>query len=197
MAVRSTSDHRAARALGVVVEMDGACPGCWSPSPWGLRYSSHGCLSTDESRRRSKRSASMTNTGNRSPDMRDLMAAVGEVLLAWGYVEAAILDRLTAIDDHAAGRAKTSPLFRWRTLEPITPTPAGMAAEIDRLAEIRHALAHGLKSATVDPDQPERASVTCRTIERERRFELSILIEARGSLHRLSHAIRSLPMPDH
>lgn len=194
MAARSTSDHRAARALGVVVEMAGACPDCWSPSPWGLRYSSHGCLSIDERRRRN-RSVNMTSTSNLNPDMRDLMAAVGEVLLTWGYFEAAILDRLTAIDDHAAGRAKTSPLFRWRTLEPITPTTAGMAAEIDRLAEIRHALAHGLKSATVDPDHPERASVTCRTIDGERRMAISTLIEARDSLHRLSHAIRSLPMP--
>jgi len=51
------------------------------------------------------------------PDMRDLMAAVDEVVLYCGYVEAAILERLAAIDGPAAKPPKISPLARWKRAE--------------------------------------------------------------------------------
>lgn len=126
-----------------------------------------------------------------TPDMRELMAAVGEVLLCWGYVENAILDRLAALGGEAAKPSKTSPLARWKRAETATVEVAKLHDEIERLADIRNALAHGLASATVDPKNTRGAGVTCRTPSGDRHIPFATLTETRHSLFRLSHAIRA------
>lgn len=127
--------------------------------------------------------------------MRDLMAAVGETLLAWGYVESAILDRLEAIEGASAKAPKTSPLARWKVAEPSTPKIGEVLAEIERLADIRNCLAHGLSAASVNLDDEFAPAVTCRTPAGKRHIAFVTLLDTRRSLHRLSHAIRSLPYP--
>jgi len=127
------------------------------------------------------------------PDMRDLMAAVGEVLLCWGYLESAILDRLTAIEGPSTKLSKSSPLSRWKTAKPTTPEIAEVLAEIDRLAQVRHCLAHGLEGASVNPADAHAPAVTCRTPAGQRQISYAILVETQRSLHRLTHVVRSLP----
>lgn len=127
-----------------------------------------------------------------APDMRDLMAAVGEVMLTWGYVESAILYRMAITQPDATPRTD-SPLSRWRKAEAPTPEITALLSEIDRLAVVRHALAHGLTSASVDPSGEREPAVSCRAPAGKLEITLSTLNETRRSLHRLSHAIRSLP----
>ena len=124
--------------------------------------------------------------------MRDLMAAVGEVLLCWGYVEAAILDRLAAIGEYTTMPLKTSPLARWKKAERATDRIAELQAAIERLADIRNALAHGLASATVGPNGKGGAAVVCRTSSGDQRIEFETLMETGRLLFRASHAVRAL-----
>lgn len=128
-----------------------------------------------------------------TPDMRDLMAAVGEVLLCWGYVENAILDRIASIGSDAAKPSKTSVLVRWKQTETDTTEMAQLLEEIERMADIRNSLAHGLASASVDPKDTQGAAVVCRTPSGERRIPFTTLIETRDCLSRLSHSVRELP----
>lgn len=129
------------------------------------------------------------------PDMQTLMAAVGEVLLTWGYVESAILDRLEALELTSAKPSKASPLSRWKIAESPTPEIVEVLAEIDRLAEFRNCLAHGLEGASVNPDDAHAPAVTCRTPAGKRHISFSTLVDAQRRLHRLSHAILVLPEP--
>ncbi|MER8371108.1 hypothetical protein [Mesorhizobium sp. M1406] len=133
----------------------------------------------------------MTDTPLPGPDMRDLMAAVGEVLLCWGYVEAAIRKRLSVISPADMKASKTPVLLRWRKVEPPTPELAELLKEIDRLAIVRNCLAHGLASASANPWEPEEPEVACRLGEMDKTVTLSELRETARSLHRVSHAIRS------
>lgn len=130
------------------------------------------------------------------PDMPDLMAAVGEVLLCWGYVETAILERLATIDGPVAKPPRISPLARWKRAETAEAEIITLQAEVERLAQIRNYLAHRLTSATADPRDVCGPAVVCRTPSGEQRIAFTTLIEIRSSLHRLSHAIRALPRYD-
>jgi len=127
------------------------------------------------------------------PDMQTLMAAVGEVLLTWGYVESAILDRLAVLEGASSKYPKTSPISRWRNAETPTPEIAALLAEIERLADVRHCVAHGLETASVNPEDAHAPAVTCRTPVGRRRLSYETLVEAQRALHRLSHEIRALP----
>lgn len=133
---------------------------------------------------------------NPTPDMRDLMAAVGEVLLCWGYVESAILDRLAEISGTRFKPSKTSPLARWKLAERDSPEVTELLAEVKRLACVRNCLAHGLTSATADPKDILGAAVVCRTPSGLQRIAFETLVETRRALRRLSHAIRTLPADD-
>lgn len=129
-------------------------------------------------------------------DMPTLMAAVGEVLLCWGYVETAILDRLATIEAPAARPSKASPSSRWKGAEAVTLEIRAILAEIERLADVRNCLAHGLTAASVNPDDAHAPAVTCRTPSGNRHIAFATLLETRRDLHRLSQLIRSLP-PHH
>jgi hypothetical protein len=134
----------------------------------------------------------MTDAPPPGPDMRDLMAEVGHVLLTWGYVEAAFRERLAKIEPTDIKPSKTPVLTRWRKAEPKTPAFVELSAEIERLAAIRNCLAHGLSSASANPWGSEEPEVVCKMPEGEVTISLSTLQEAQRGLHRASHRVRAL-----
>ncbi|MDP3591094.1 hypothetical protein [Phenylobacterium sp.] len=92
--------------------------------------------------------ASQTNT----IVARDLLAAVGEVMLRWGYLESAMLKAL-------GGSSRAPVVQRWLTMaEP----GAGIADEIKDAAAVRHLLAHGLCEIQARPRHGGEAEVVCR-----------------------------------
>jgi hypothetical protein len=121
--------------------------------------------------------------------MRDLMAAVGQVLLSWGYLEAAIRDRIMAINPEL--KSSMTPLRSlWHAVEPSTPEFEALYAEIASLADTRHCLAHGLSSANADPAAGKEPEVVCRTLTGDRAFTFSTLQGVAASLHRAAWSVR-------
>src|SRR5689334_1592162 len=109
------------------------------------------------------------------PDMRDLMATVGELLLLWGYLESAVRQRVASIEATDSKTSKASILARWRKAEKATrPKDSKLAqifADIEEVAAMRNCIAHGLTSASANPwssDEPEVVCVmpdaSCRSI---------------------------------
>ncbi len=82
----------------------------------------------------------------------DLLAAVGEVMLRWGYLESAML--------RALGGSSRKPIVqRWLAMaEPGT----GIADQIQDAAAVRHLLAHGLCEIQAWPNSGGEAEVVCR-----------------------------------
>lgn len=94
---------------------------------------------------------------SREPDLRDVTAAVGEVMLRWGFLEAVMLEKLQECG--AEIHATAPPIQQWRRAnirfgQTFTP----WTDEIERVAVIRNLLAHGLHEARSQPE-PE---VRCR-----------------------------------
>ena len=86
---------------------------------------------------------------------RDLLAAVGEVMLRWGYLESAMLKAL-------GGSSRTPIVQRWlATVEPGD----GIVDEIKDAAAVRHLLAHGLCEVQAQPRHGGEAEVVCRDPE--------------------------------
>ena len=86
---------------------------------------------------------------------RDLLAAVGEVMLRWGYLESAMLKTL-------GGSSRTPIVQRWLAMaEP----GAEVADEIKDAAAVRHLLAHGLCEIQARPQNGGEAEVVCRDPE--------------------------------
>lgn len=86
---------------------------------------------------------------------RDLLAAVGEVMLRWGFLESAMLNTL-------GGSSRTPIVQRWlTTVEP----GAEIADEIKDAAAVRHLLAHGLCEIQARPQNGGEAEVVCRDPE--------------------------------
>ena len=82
---------------------------------------------------------------------RDLLAAVGEVMLRWGYLESAMLKAV-------GGSSRTPIVQRWlTTVEP----GAEIADEIKDAAAVRHLLAHGLCEIQARPQNGGEAEVPC------------------------------------
>lgn len=83
---------------------------------------------------------------------RDLLAAVGEVMLRWGYLESAMLKAV-------GGSSRTPIVQRWLAMaEP----GAEIADEIKDAAAVRHLLAHGLCEVQAQPRHGGEAEVVCR-----------------------------------
>lgn len=83
---------------------------------------------------------------------RDLLAAVGEVMLRWGYLESAMLKAL-------GGSSRAPIVQRWLAMaEP----GAKIADEINDTAAVRHLLAHGLCEIQARPRHGGEAEVVCR-----------------------------------
>lgn len=98
--------------------------------------------------------------------MRDLMATIGEVLLLWGFLETALRGRLAALGEGEAGNTKLPLLARWQHAEqteaPHDPHFARLVEDMVAAAAVRNSLAHGLSSASVDPQGSEEPRVVCR-----------------------------------
>ena len=102
----------------------------------------------------------------------DLMAAVGEVLLRWGYLELEMLKKLEIVREGSMPRA--SPLQQWRAagaraLADVSP----WAEEIERAAQIRNLLAHGLIGGHAQPEAGA-PHIVCRDLD--------------GASHEIKHA---------
>jgi hypothetical protein len=83
----------------------------------------------------------------------DILAVVGAIMLRWGLLETAMLERL-------GERRATPGLFaRWRS---ACGPSAETVREIERLAAIRHLLAHGLCGVEGRAAGAGTASVLCR-----------------------------------
>jgi hypothetical protein len=94
----------------------------------------------------------MDDGQNKDIFARDLLAAVGEVMLRWGYLESAMLKAL-------GGSSRTPIVQRWLAMaEP----GAGIADEINDAAAVRHLLAHGLCEIQARPRHGGEAEVVCR-----------------------------------
>ncbi|MCX7586228.1 hypothetical protein [Phenylobacterium sp. 58.2.17] len=83
---------------------------------------------------------------------RDLLAAVGEVMLRWGYLESAMLKALD-------GSTRTPVVQRWLA---VAEPDAELVDGIKDAAAIRHLLAHGLCEIQARPRRGGEAEVVCR-----------------------------------
>jgi hypothetical protein len=86
---------------------------------------------------------------------RDVSAAVGDVMLFWGFLEAKMLETL---DDEARG---PSIFQRWLT----TAQPSELVDQIKDVAAVRHLLAHGLCGLAARPKGGGEAHVLCRRLD--------------------------------
>lgn len=125
------------------------------------------------------------------PDLRDLLAAVGQLLLAWGWLEEAIRMRLTEIEPSIT-KPKDPILRRWFGKEDHTPEFLALYNEIVHLSETRNTIAHGLASARGNPWEYREPAVVCRTQSGEVTITLSELRLVGDSLGRASHRVRKL-----
>ncbi len=91
------------------------------------------------------------------PELRDVMAAVGKVMLHWGYLESVMLEKLLecGVELHATA----PPIQQWRRASSqLGPTSSAWTDEIERVAVTRNLLAHGLSGARSLPEP----GVRCR-----------------------------------
>jgi hypothetical protein len=107
---------------------------------------------------------------------RDLLAAVGEVMLRWGYLESAMLKSL-------GGSSRAPVVQRWLA---ATGSSAEVADQIRDAAAVRHLLAHGLCEIHARPRHGGDAEVICRDPDDTLvRISLGRLREVAQSLDRL------------
>lgn len=93
------------------------------------------------------------------------MAAVGEVMLRWGYLEVEMLKKLEA--SGYALQSRAAAIQQWRIASArAAPDVSGWADEIERAVQIRNLLAHGLIGGSSQPADGEPA-VLCRDIDGE------------------------------
>ncbi|UVK36390.1 hypothetical protein LHFGNBLO_003304 [Mesorhizobium sp. AR10] len=129
--------------------------------------------------------------------MRDLMAAVGEVLLFWGFLETAIRGRLAVIDTvavEAKPATKASVLAQWRNAEADRGDArvVQLFADIEEVAALRNCLAHGLSSASADPWSGKEAKVVCLAPDGSRSVTITEMQDAKDYLHGMTNRVRDL-----
>lgn len=91
------------------------------------------------------------------PDLQDVMAAIGEVMLRWGFLEAVMMDKLDQAS--AVIHPTAPPIQQWRRASTHIGQPfVQWLEEIERAAVVRNLLAHGLNGARSVP----RCEVYCR-----------------------------------
>lgn len=103
----------------------------------------------------------------RHPMAAELIAAVGEVMLKWGLLEAEMLRRLESTEHKLSPRAPTIQLWRAGSEQ----SGSGLAVwneEIEWAAHVRNLLAHGLVGGVCEPIDGHPA-VICRHPDGERR----------------------------
>lgn len=122
----------------------------------------------------------------------DLMAAVGEVMLRWGYLEIEMLKKLEASGCELPPRL--SPIQQWRVASKRSPSNvAAWTAEIENAVQIRNLLAHGLVGGHAQPEEGS-PRVVCRDIDDERHDVTYVaLISAAQNLDLLRLRLRREP----
>lgn len=120
------------------------------------------------------------------PSLDQVLAAIGGLMLRWGFLETELLARLDAAG--ATPLPARSPLQRWRQAGDRLPERlAALTPEIDRAARLRHLIAHGLIGAQSHPT-PE---VRCRSLDGASVvMPLADLVEAAEEIDRLRLLIR-------
>lgn len=94
---------------------------------------------------------------------KDLTAAVGEVMLRWGYLEDEMLTKLAKSGNAPLPRA--APIQQWRIASARSASDvSGWTDEIECAAQIRNMLAHGLVGGNSQPADGDPA-VICRDME--------------------------------
>lgn len=94
---------------------------------------------------------------NQEPELRDVLAAIGKVMLCWGYLEALMLEKLWECG--VACHPTAPPIQQWRNAgRQFGPVFASWTEEIEAVAAIRNKLAHTINGARSLPN-PE---VLCR-----------------------------------
>ncbi len=122
----------------------------------------------------------------------DLLAAVGEVMLRWGYLEIEMLKKLEASGCEQLPRL--SPIQQWRVVSKRSPlSVAAWTAEIETAVQIRNLLAHGLVGGYAQPEEGS-PRVVCRDIDGERHTVTYVaLISAAQNLDLLRLRLRREP----
>lgn len=122
----------------------------------------------------------------------DLMAAVGEVMLRWGFLEIEMLKKLEASDREQFPRL--SPIQQWRIVsKPSSLSVAAWTAEIENAVQIRNLLAHGLVGGHAQPEEGS-PRVVCRDIDGEHRdVTYAALVSAAQNLDLLRLRLRREP----
>ena len=93
----------------------------------------------------------------------NLMAAVGEVMLRWGYLEVEMLKKLASSGYGAMPRA--TPLQQWRIVSARAASDvSAWTEEIERSAQVRNLLAHGLIGGHAQPTVGD-PGVVCRDMD--------------------------------
>ena len=93
------------------------------------------------------------------------MAAVGEVMLRWGYLEVEMLKKLAESGYGPLPRA--APIQQWRLASARSASDlSAWTDEIERAVQIRNLLAHGLIGGSSQPADGAPV-VICRDIEGE------------------------------
>lgn len=105
---------------------------------------------------------------------KDVYAAVGEVMMQWGLVEAEMAAKLALTDRRAI-------MQRWRDAGLSTP-------EVERMADIRNLLAHGLHGGRAVPKDGE-AHVICIDLNGERRA-LSVVLLRETARDMYAYAVK-------
>jgi len=118
-------------------------------------------------------------------DLTQTLAAVGRILLAWGWLET---EMTAALDRHGAP-PHPSPIARWRRAHDLLPpSVVTQTPEIERLAGLRNLIAHGLVSARSEPEPEVQVRTPAGVLSS---IDLVQLNETSQALDRLRLVVRS------
>lgn len=122
----------------------------------------------------------------------DLMAAVGEVMLRWGYLELEMLKKLARSGHDPIPRA--APLQQWRIVSARSASDvSAWTDEIERSAKIRNLLAHGLIGGYAQPPVGD-PSIVCRDLDGQHHgISYDTLIATAKILDIVRHRLRREP----
>lgn len=96
------------------------------------------------------------------------MAAVGEVLLRWGYLETEMLKKIS--ESGYGPTPHSTPIRQWRLVSARSASDlSAWTDEIERAARLRNLLAHGLIGGSAQPVKGD-PGVTCRDLDGACRF---------------------------
>lgn len=121
------------------------------------------------------------------PNMRDLMAAVANVLLHWGWLEEEVRTRIKAVDPDRQ-LSERSVWVHWREVEP--DACQRIRTNIETLVDVRNCLAHGLCEANADTRSGSEPHVVCHTGASQRHFKISELERVADALNVARNEVR-------